>query len=353
MLTGAEIHELKRQYSWNELADLAGEPRERLRSRHRKWLARQKRERGGVVDPKDEPTPPEFLDKKELPDLSWRELVDLARRNKDAHEATDPTQRAATVRFDTQTPLGFVFTADWHLGSGYVDYDAWLADIEFVLSAPDLYMIDLGDDIQNVRNFRVLRRILDQALQPALQARLLRGVIDELCQHGKLVAKVTGNHDWEFDERIFGEALQAYLLRNLQCPIFQNRGLLRLLVGKQTYWALLFHKTRFRSFMRAGHGAYREYQLAAPADIVAGGHDHQPGLETVFHYTEAREAGMGIGGLTYLVKVGTYCDNEFGRRYFHNGGFPYNATIVLWPNERRMQAFNDPRDAQRFIDACK
>jgi hypothetical protein len=76
-----------------------------------------------------------------------------------------------------------------------------------------------------------------------------------------------GNHDVEFDERIFGQALQYYLLQNMKAPRFQNRGLLNLGVGNEIYTLYLFHKSRFRSVFRPAHGAYREYQFGYPADV--------------------------------------------------------------------------------------
>jgi len=51
-------------------------------------------------------------------------------------------------------------------------------------------------------------------------------------------------------------------------------------------------------------------------------HDHEPGHLCLRQFPLAREAGMGFGGETYLIKCGTYQDSEFGWRYFGNGGRP-------------------------------
>ena len=133
-----------------------------------------------------------------------------------------------------------------------------------------------------------------------------------------------------------GVTLQAYLLGRMKAPMFDNRGLLRLHVGQQTYTLLLFHKSRFRSFLRPTHGAYRELQLSYPADVVAGAHDHQFGFEAFDNYRLAREAGDSFGGLTYLIKTGAYQDGQLGWRYFHNGGRPVVPVVTFWPDQRRM-----------------
>lgn len=294
-----------------------------------------------------------FLDRKEGETPDWREFVELAEANQEMQKRIDPSQRIATVQIKTDHPIAIMFTSDWHLGDGRTDHKTWQEDIEFVLDNPDLFMIDLGDDRQNARRFRVVSNILNQVISPKQQAMMLRGIVDELTREDKLIAKIGGNHDEEWDEKIFGEAIQHYLLEKMKAPRFRNKGLIKLTVGEQLYTLLVFHKTRFRSFLRQSHGAMREHQLAYPADIVAGGHDHEPGMEHHHHYRLAAEADMGFGGETFLIKTGTYQDSDYGWRYFHNGGFPTNYTVVLWPDEKKMLCFPDPRDAMVYIDGIK
>lgn len=292
-----------------------------------------------------------FLDKKNSEDVNWREFVDLAETTRDLEERTSDVQRHASMTIDTDRPICVMFTADWHLGDRHTDHATWSKDIQFVLDTPNLYMMDLGDDRQNMRSFFVLSGVLSQVLSPKQQALMLRSVVEELTVNDKLLAKVGGNHDEEFDERIFGQALQSYLLQNMKAPRFRNRGLVKLRVGEQKYHILIFHKSRFKSFLRRTHGAMREHQLSAPADIVAGGHDHEPGMEHLYTYTLAEEAGMGIGGETLFIKTGTYQDSDFGWRYFHNGGFPQNYTVVLFPNKKKMVAFTSPEDAVNYANS--
>jgi len=340
-----------RQRSW---ADVAGElglvSGTAARKRYQRWKEGSESEE--CPEPGDEPDSfdqdwPEirliFQDKKQA-GVNWREILDLAIDTQDVLADLDDSQRVATVDIETDGPIANIYTADWHLGDGFTDHRAWKRHIELVLGHPGVFVTDLGDDRQNMRSFRVLAAVLGQAISPPLQARLMRGIVDELTEKNKLLAKVGGNHDEEFDERTFGETLQAYLLAKMKAPHFKNRGLLKLRVGNdkqgwQTYTNLLFHKSRFRSFLRKVHGAYREYQLSFPADVVAGGHDHEAGFELFHHYTLAQEAGMGFGGESFLIKCGTYQDSPFGWKYFHNGGFPWNAGVIYWPGEIKQKLF--------------
>lgn len=292
-----------------------------------------------------------FKDKKHSEDIDWREFTEIAETTRDLEDRIDNSQKIANIHIDTKKPFAIMFTSDWHLGDKGTDHKKWREDIEFVLSADNLGMIDLGDDRQNMRKFFNLAGVLGQVLSPKQQAIMLRGVVDELTKKNKLIAKVGGNHDEEFDEKIFGQALQHYLLEHMAAPRFRNRGLIKLTVGDTLYSILVFHKSRFKSFLRRTHGAMREHQLSFPADVCAGGHDHEPGLEHYYHYNLAREAGYNFGGETILIKAGTYQDSDYGWRYFHGTAPPQNYTIVFYPDQHKMLPFTNPRDAVMFMRA--
>jgi hypothetical protein len=291
----------------------------------------------------------EFFHKEgEAPD--WRDLAAKAESNASHKKRIEPLIKATNMTINTKKPIGLVFSGDWHLGDASIDYSKWLKDIETVIEHDRLFLADLGDDRQNVRAFKDLSAVLGQALSPQEQGYMIRGLVDELTQTNTLLCKVDGNHDVEFDERIFGEAIQYYLLQNMKAPRFRNKGLIFLEVGDETYAVYVFHKTRFRSIYRAAHGAWREWQFGYPADIVAGGHDHQPAFEMLPNYTMARDVGKSFGGMTFLIKCGTYQDSKYGWKYFHNGGRPEAIVVVLWPDEHRMQAFLSIQDAVKFLD---
>ena len=143
---------------------------------------------------------------------------------------------------------------------------------------------------------------------------------------------VEGNHE-DFDERVFGEALTSYIYRHSTAPRFPNRGLLKLGVTcggvEYRFPTLLFHKSRYRSFLNALHGAKREYQLSFPGRIVAGAHDHKPGIEYYWHNSLMRKAGYGLGGRTILIKAGTFNQGKFGWRFW-GGDPPVMPCVLFW-----------------------
>jgi hypothetical protein len=331
--------------TWEQLSARLGKSSgEALRSEYRRAKSIERE----TERENDEATIEFFHQRSSIPD--WRELAEKATVNATVKKQIDPLIKATNIAIDTSKPIGLVFSGDWHLGDAGLDYKKWSQDLETVMDNPSLFLVDLGDDRNNVRSFRDLSAVLGQVMSPQEQGLMMRGVVDELTEKNKLLCKVDGNHDVEFDERLFGDAIQYYLLENMKAPRFRNKGLMFLEVGDEVYTIYVFHKTRFRSIYRAAHGAWREWQFGYPADIVAGGHDHVPAFEMLPNYTMARDVGQTFGGLTFLIKVGTYQDSKYGWKYFHNGGRPETITVVLWPDEHRMQGFLSIQDAVRFID---
>jgi len=291
-----------------------------------------------------------FVDKKIPEDIDWRELVAHAQAAQDISKRLSDLQpnNFATIRIETTKPIAIMFTADWHLGDANTEYAQWQEDIQFLIETPRLYAADLGDETQNMRTFRDLSAVLSQALTPTQQAQLFRSIIKELAARKKLIVKICGNHDTEFDERIFGESLYKYLMDTTKVPRIGNKGLVKLTVGDQLYTLFLAHKVRFNSIFRVTHSSFREAQLSFPADIVVTAHTHAPGLEIAPQYPLAREAGFDFGGQAIWIKVGSYQHSKYGQKYFHNEAI-CNPTVVLYPDRYKKVPFTDPHDAIDFI----
>lgn len=274
---------------------------------------------------------PEFLDKKDVPPPDWKRIIAHAEQGKALSDEAEARQRIGTVRL--QGPCAIVYSADWHLGSVAVDYASWVQHISTVLDVDNLYMINLADERENMRSFRNLAGVLDQVLTPRQQARALEGIVMELTEKGKIIAMLGGTHDEEFDERLFGESLNSYIYRECKAPLFSNRGLLRVIVeqdGAEVEFShLLFHKSRYSSFIHALHGTKREYQQSFPARVVAGAHDHTPGIEYYWRYSLAEQAGYAFGGMSLLIKAGTFNASNYGWKYWGNSDPPIMPCIVF------------------------
>ncbi len=291
------------------------------------------------ADPLAEYTP-EFLDKKHTQVPDWRDIIAAGMEQQSVVQALDGTQRIATVQI--ASPALICHSGDWHLGSVATDYPSWKSHIETILSTDGCYMTVLGDGMENMRTFRNLAAVLSQVLQPKLQACALESIVLELCEKGKLLSLMTGNHEG-FDEKCFGEMLTSYIYRNSSAPQFDNRGILQVMLrdGDKTYEYphLLFHKSRYSSFLNSLHGAKREHQLSFPGRIVAGAHHHTPGIEYYWRYTVARELGYPIGGMVLLVKCSSFnASCAYSWRGWGEHYPPVMPCVLLWRNS--MLAFH-------------
>lgn len=240
-------------------------------------------------------------------------------------------QKTAEVVINTTRPIGVLYTGDWHLGDGATDYPSWLAMMNKFMSHPDLYMCDLGDQIQNMRTFKELESVLAQSINPNMQAYMMRSLVKELDEKNKVIARVRGNHDYEFDLRQFGSALQMFYYETVRSPIFDNKGLLRLRVGSQVYEHLVFHKGRGGSGQRPAGTAFNEYKNSYPAEVVAGGHDHRGAFEYLSWYTLDGDPRRD----TFLIKCGTFQDSRYGNSFFPNGGTPFMPVVIFWPDQHK------------------
>jgi hypothetical protein len=276
--------------------------------------------------------------------VPWREILDHAKKGADLAEKLETTQEIANVNIDTKGPIAVCYTSDWHLGDIAVDYELWKKDIQIIMDTPNMYLITLGDLYENMRSFKHLATVLNQAISAKQQVKLLQGIATELSVKQKLLGAVEGNHDGEFDERIFGESLQEQVFSSSLAPRFKNKGVLSLHIGNETYDNLLFHKSRYRSILRGAHGAYREWEFIYPAEVVAGGHDHLPAIEVFWGYQMARDMGKNFGGETYLIKLGSYQNGDFRLKYFQRG-FPILPTVIYYPDRHEKRIVFHPSQA--------
>ena len=280
--------------------------------------------------------------------FDWRTVIDAAISLQSQRASLEFVQNCpAPIVIDTDTPIALCLTADWHLGSGSTDHITWRRDLDYLLSTPKLYYAILGDELENMRSFVTLQAVIAQVLPVDLQREVLRAVVGELVTQGKLLWTVWGNHGEGFDERLLGESLLNELRRKQGVPHVGGIGLIRLVVGRQTYTILATHKAKYRSSFNALHAAKRMYQMVFPADLVVTAHDHQPGHEEYNHYGMGREVGLGFGGTSWLVACATYkteATNDWSARNYGQAVLK-RETVVFWPDEHRIEMFDNAQAA--------
>ena len=256
---------------------------------------------------------PEFNKKKKSPP-SWPDLLKLAVNTQKAFEEIEPSQDVVKVKLKGNPPPIVLYAGDFHLGSRATDYVRWLYEMVLLLKTTNTFLISLGDNRENMRSFRHLKAVISQVLPPELQARLIVSFVQEMVSKGKLLADIGGTHDLKFDERIAGEMLLKWLYQQEKIAFFENKGILEISVdfnGEEIIFPnLLFHQSRYSSFLSTLHSNRREYQLTFPGKVVAGAHNHYPGAEIYYHYGILEKMGYNIGGFSWNIKVGPFITDE-------------------------------------------
>jgi len=248
--------------------------------------------------------------------IHWKNLISIAGDTQAAMEKLTPAKDIQNITLPGDPYPIVVYSGDWHLGHKATDYVRWLYEISMLLRSPNTYIIDLGDDRQNSRSTRHLAWVLSQVLPVELQAQVIVSFTQEMMRKGKLLAKIGGTHDLWFDEGVAGYSLLKWLYQQSESlPYFENEGLLNITVEfdeehSRTFPNVLFHKSKYRSFLSTLHSNRRQYQLMFPGKVVAGAHDHIPGAEIYWHYGLMERAGYDVGGWSWMIKVGAFTSSD-------------------------------------------
>ena len=313
----------KNNLSWGEIAKRCNETyhnNQPVRNRH---TVRNKYAKMGG-------TPlPIFVDKKRAERIDWREWFDNLEARQAFHQRTSSSQDEATIRIDTDKKIYLAFSGDWHMGSLSISYDELRYNLQTILDTDRVYIVTVGDLVDNFRSFRSLQPILSQIVTPRDQGTILQAILDEFLRKKKWLAACWGNHDIERDEKIYGESpIKNLLSKNL--VYFNGKGTLNLIVGEQKYVIRISHYFKGYSIYNPNHSMNRELKWYAPfADVIVGAHKHQPAIQTFYSY----------GKRKVLIQVGSFqTDDGFSKRFWTKGiiGVP---TVVFRPDRHEVFAY--------------
>ena len=141
--------------TWAQIAEETGLHPEAARGRWRR-LEEAAHWRGDDDDPEPEqgPVGPTYLEaweaemgrREDRPE--WRELVEHAKHGAEIQLAYRPNPSRATRRIVTDGPVFVALPADFHLGSPYTDYEAFVATTDLILGDDRFYISVVGPDME-------------------------------------------------------------------------------------------------------------------------------------------------------------------------------------------------------------
>ena len=283
---------------------------------------------------------PIILDKKETY-FDWKEFLLANDAVNKLEEAASVSQDSGTVLIPTDKPIGIIPTGDWHIG-GVMDIEAFINFIQLVKEKPYLFVVGVGDFINNFIKPKHLDGIMFSSISPDSQIRVLKSVIETLGD--KLLAIEPGNHE-NFTLQQAGIRLENFVVGGKPIVLRAGAGNLFVRVGSEDdyveYKIRLRHKGRFNSSLNLTNSVKRMRQKEEDCDIGVIAHHHEPAVE------ELEEAGKPF----LAIRTGTFqIKNDWGRMLGYGDGILALPVIILYPGKKRFLGYLQIRDAVEFLD---
>jgi predicted phosphodiesterase len=267
----------------------------------------------------------------------------------DARAALSRHQESTTVRIDDDRPIAVAFLGDVHVGAGGVDYRQLRTDLETIAATDGLYVIGMGDYLENVKPQSKAGSALYSGLFNSPDEQLGYWVTRAEIARGSWLAVLQGNHD-AWDGRWSGVDRLPSLAKRLGCAYFTEMGGTILVEhGGQRYVIVARHNHRGNSAINKTNPQRRLFDEWPweweNADVVCLAHTHEPILEQV------QRKGRTV---TYL-RSGTYkTRDDWAERNGYRPGYGV-PVVVLWPGERRVVAFHGEHfdEAVRYLKGVR
>lgn len=282
--------------------------------------------------------------------VGWREHFDAFQKALDLCEREDPFVEHFTISIDADRPIAIVSASDLHLGGGFTDHAAIRRTFEYILDTDGLYVALTGDTIEGfIPGVKPAETIEQQISTVKQQLWAAESLVQELVESNKLLWLGWGDHDAKWFEQTIGINIVREMFKH-DVPYLMGRAVVRLAIGSQEYFVLANHAERGRSRNTATAAGRQAYESFFPADIVISGHTHKPEFRRFEHYTELREAGLNLGGKSWIVQNGTFKTgpDPYTIRTWNRGvlGVP---TMVFQPDCHDVDVFDTPEKAMQFI----
>lgn len=255
------------------------------------------------------------------------------------------SQPEGIIKFKTNLPFEIVFIGDVHLGSIYTDHRAFMATIDRIRKTPNAYIALMSNLIDNGIPSQFPDTMLSNAIPPDKQVVAMRKIVQELDQEGKIIAAVTSpcHEGWTYKKT--GQDINALMFgfEGRHFPVLENGGLVHLRCNKVNYTIALYHQVGpYESNFNETHALRQlnRLDLQMKADVVAGGHKHNATAQLVY---EGRGKDRKI---VAYIRTGTFkgtgvINDQWSIGRYGSTGEPSGESVILWPNQRRMEAHLD------------
>lgn len=295
-----------------------------------------------IIEQMDEHLRPVFIDLQTQQDVDLDRFFDLADELQGFFQDLDSVITTATLDFsDAKKPIVIQWATCAHLGGRWTFHRAFKEAYQRVLDTPHFYLGLLGDEIEGfLSSFRDASSSANQLIPTKFQTQVLKRVVQELHEGGKLICGSTSQHGGKWLEQQVGfNPLKQYYL-DAKVPYFDGMAQIDLRVGQQSYVVGLAHELPGSSLYNDLHPQARAHKWRWPnADLVVSGDKHVYANGEFTSYPDEFEAGRKGSPYTRLISVGTAKTgpDPFTIKRWSKGIFEWPFT-VFWPDEHRIEA---------------
>jgi hypothetical protein len=276
---------------------------------------------------------PEEADEEPFDELLQRAI---SQTNRDRKKAL--ARRFCIAEIVTQKPIGITFKSDQHLTMhGPCDVERAFRDAEIVQQVPGMFALLGGDGVDNHIKHRAA--MVGKGSRPTDEYRLYDGYLRTLGH--KVLAMISGNHDdWTKDNS--GVDMVGILASRHRIHFAPDVVVMTIRLVPEPgaepsaeYVVKMRHQYRFNSSLNVGHAVKRMWDMDGDDfDIGVVCHNHEAHSEVFNRHGQTRVA----------LRPGSYqVESSFSRRIGFDQSYPTCPGVVLWPGERRLEAFHDLR----------
>lgn len=187
------------------------------------------------------------------------------------------------IKFDTW-PVGIAFVADNHIGAEGTDYRRMFAEAELMASTPNLYVVQVGDLVDNMIIGKLMRERMSTSVTIPEEWALAKRYLELL--GGKLLAVVGGNHDaWTKAVAGFDQLREMVALQKPGKLYDAHELYFQINVGTVAWPVRIRHKWGYHSILNPTHGIERGFERdqSRPFTLGVGAHTHVSGLSRQFN----------------------------------------------------------------------
>jgi predicted phosphodiesterase len=276
-----------------------------------------------------------------IPDIDISNIWDAIEGQTVKEIARSQSQGQASLKFDTQDPIGISFLSDQHLGSLGADMGRMREDAAIIRETPNLFAVLSGDFLDNFIVPKLVGPMRDAVIPIETQWMLVEHYLEMF--DDKILAVVGGNHD-AWAKKFSGVDVLEKLVKKRKVLHDDSEWQLELNVGPERYKMAIRHKAKYNSVYSETHSAKQLLRLArVPADveIVVLSHTHNPALE---HFR------WGANGPRLVIRTGTYkLGDPFVREVGFSPGGHMIPTVILHAGEHYFEGVNRIESAARYL----